>query len=110
MSTGRHLKICVFNSRVESVNAGGVEGFAQHAMELDIVGPLEANDGYLGVAITLYHQSLIGMQRKNRNGAAPVNIKGAPQLARGDLDSLNLNSNSCKTALKLQSRTKRPAL
>ena len=57
-------------------------------MELDIVGLLEANDGHLGVAITLHHQSLIGMQRKNWKGAAPVNIECAPQLARGDLDSL----------------------
>ena len=79
-------------------------------MERDVVSLLEANDGHLGVAITLYHQSLIRMQRKNRKGAAPVNIKGAPQLCRGDLDSLNLNSNRCKTALKLPSRTKRPAL
>ena len=110
VSTGRHLKICVFDSRAKSVNAGRVEGFASYAMERDVVSLLEANDGHLGVLITLYHQSLIGMQRKNRKGAAPVNIKGAPQLARGDLDSLNLNSNRCKTALKLLSRTKRPAL
>ena len=79
-------------------------------MERNVVSLLEANDGHLGVAITLNHQSLIGMQRKNRKGAAPVDIKGAPQLARGDLDSLNLNSNRCKTTLKLPSRTKRPAL
>ena len=79
-------------------------------MELDIVGLLEASDGYLGVAITLYHQSLIGTQRKNRKGAVPVQIKGGPQLTRGDLDSLNLNSNRCKTVLKLPSRTRRPAL
>ena len=77
VSTGRHLKICVFDSRAESVNAGRVEGFASYAMERDVVSLLEANDGHLGVAITLHHQSLIGVQRKNRKGAAPVNIKSA---------------------------------
>ena len=107
---GRHLKICVFDSRAKSVNAGRVEGFASHAMELDVVSLLEANDGHLGVAITLYHQSLIGMQRKNRKGAAPVKIKGAPQLARGDLDSLNLNSERFKKSLQFPSRPKRLAL
>ncbi len=79
-------------------------------MERDIVSLLESNDGHLEVAISLHHQSLIGMYRKNRKGAAPVNIKGAPQLARGDLDSLNLNSNRCKTPLQFLSRSKRLAL
>ena len=79
-------------------------------MERNIFSLLEAHDGHLGVAITLHHQSLIGMQRKNWKGAAPVNIEGAPQLARGDLDSLNLNSNRCKTALQFPSRLKRLAL
>ena len=51
VSTGRHLKICVFDSRAESVNAGRVEGFAPHAMELDIVGLLEANDGQVGLRL-----------------------------------------------------------
>ena len=100
VSTGRHLKICILDSRAESVNAARVEDFASYAMKRDIVSLLEANDGHLWVAISLYHQTLIGMYRKNRNGAAPVNIKGAPQLARGDLDSLNLNSNRCKTSLQ----------
>ena len=63
VSTGRHLKIGVVDSRVESVNAGRGKGFASHAMELDVVGLLEANDGLMGVAITLHHQSLIGLQR-----------------------------------------------
>ena len=79
-------------------------------MERNIFSLLEAHDGHLGVAITLHHQSLIGMQRKNWKGAAPVNIEGAPQLARGDLDSLNLNSNRCKTALQFPSRLKRLGL
>ena len=44
VGTGRHLKICIFDSRSEAVNGGGGEMFASNAMKLDVVGLLKANN------------------------------------------------------------------
>ena len=44
VGTGRHLKICIFDSRSEAVNGGGGEMFASNAMKLDVVGLLKTKN------------------------------------------------------------------